>query len=252
MLLKFQDKEPMEVIYIGNDPFFKAKDVCNILGFKNSVDATNTHCEKEGVASADVLTKTGIKSAKFINEANLYALIFNVPKVFKTDTSEVVETKRKAKEFQKWVFNKVLPSIRKNGYFSLNENSHPLSEYTKRSVQVQKSKEINALQFALGGVEAVKKYNSENCEFVTGMTTKQVKGIGEKIGLKSAQRNSAKETLRNIPTLQSKACVMALNDEIIKNNPKIKLEQLKNVDKNAKKTFDSMLELGIKPAELNK
>jgi prophage antirepressor-like protein len=252
MLLKFQNTEPLDIIYINDEPFFKAKDVCNILGFKNSIDAVNTHCESEGVVSAEVLTRTGIKTAKFINEANLYALIFNVPKIFKTDSEEIVKTKQKAKEFQKWVFNEVLPDIRKNGYFSLNDNLQPLSEYTKRDVQIQASKTINALQFALGGVEAVKQYNRENCKFVTGMETKQVKSLGKKLGLKSKQTTSAKEVLRNIPELKSKACTMTLNDTIISKNPKIKLEKLQELDKNADKVFQNMLDLGINPAELNK
>ena len=235
----FQDeKNPVRVILIDNEPFFSLRDISKILTLGNQ-STLKERLDKKGVVSNELLTKGGKQELDFINEKNLYKCIFK-------------SRKKEAEKFQDWVFGIVLPNIRKNGYFSLTENSHPLSEYTKRNVQVQKSKEINALQFALGGVEAIKKYNSENCEFVTGMTTKQVKGIGERVGLKSAQRNSAKETLRNIPTLQSKACVMALNDEIIKNNPKIKLEQLKNVDKNAEKTFDSMLELGIKPAELNK
>ena len=84
------------------------------------------------------------------------------------------------------------------------------------------------------------------------METKQVKSLGKKLGLKSKQTTSAKETLRNIPELKSKACTMTLNDTIISKNPKIKLEKLQELDKNADKVFQNMLDLGINPVELNK
>ena len=232
-----ENNSNVRILLVKNEPHFALQDICTILNL-NNVTRLRERLDQKGVHLKSTPTKGGEQMMYYISEKNLYKCIFK-------------SKKKEAEKFQDWIFETVLPNIRKNGYFSLTENSYPLSEYIKRNVQVQKSKEINALQFALGGVVAIKKYNSENCEFVTGMTTKQVKGIGERVGLKSAQRNSAKETLRNIPELQSKACVMALNDEIVKNNPQIKLQQLRNLDKNAEKTFQSMLELGIKPAELN-
>ena len=48
------------------------------------------------------------------------------------------------------------------------------------------------------------------------------------------------------------ACTMTLNDTIISKNPKIKLEKLQELDKNADKVFQNMLDLGINPVELNK
>lgn len=231
--------EQLYIEYINGEPYFSAKQICKILKHSNYRSAIKTYCFPEGVTVAYTLTAGGKQKATLINEGNLYALIAGC------------RTLPEAEEFRKWIFNKVLPDIRKNGYFSLIDNKRPLNEYTKREVQIQKSKEINALQFALGGVEAIKEYNRLNCEQVTGMTTKQVKGIGERVGLKTQQRQSAKETCRNIPELQAKACVMALNDDMVKQNPNIKLSQLKNLDKHAEKTFECLLELGIKPAELN-
>jgi prophage antirepressor-like protein len=155
--------EKLCIEYINNQPYFSAKQICRILQHTNYRSAVRTYCFPEGVTLGYTLTVGGKQKITLIDEPNLYALIVGC------------RTLPEAEKFRKFIFTVILPNIRKNGYFSLNENSHPLSEYTKRSVQVQKSKEINALQFALGGVEAIKKYNSENCEFVTGMTTNMVK-----------------------------------------------------------------------------
>ena len=121
MLVKFQQKEEVEIIYVNNEPYFKAKDVCKILGFKNHHDAVKNHCDLEGVVSSEGLTITGKKISNFINEPNLYALIFNVPKKFNTDSEEVKKTKDKAKLFQKWIFSDVIPTLRKTGKFESKE-----------------------------------------------------------------------------------------------------------------------------------
>ena len=250
MLIEFKNHK-VEVIYINDKPYFKAKDVCEVLGFKNPRDALNSHCDKKGVVSADVLTTTGIKKANFINEPNLYSLIFNVPKIFSSDTEEQKLNKQKADEFKWFVFEKIIPQIRKTGSFSLTD-IQSLSKHTKRDQQIENSKIVNALNFALGGKEKIIEYNRENCKVVTGKTTKQIKALGKQLGLKSKVYNSAKEVLRNVPEFQANACTMSFNDEIIANNPEKKLKDLKTLDEKVNDVFQEMLNMGIKPAELNR
>lgn len=255
MLIVFDNKFECEYVFIDNKIYFKAKDVCRILGFKNHRDALNTHCNKKGVASADSQTNGGIHKSTFINEANLYSLIFNVPKTFKIDTEEVKNTKQRAEKFKWYIFEEVLPQIRKTGKYEKTEDdiiNNPFYQYTKRDTQIQKSKEINALNFALGGVEKIIEYNRANVLQCTGLTTKEVKSLGKKLGLKSKITQSAKETARNIDEFKAKACTMALNDDVIQNNKNIKLEDLIELDKNATKTFQSLLDIGVKPEELNR
>jgi prophage antirepressor-like protein len=241
MLIQFENQE-VEIIYINNEPFFKVKDVCKILGFKNPRDALNTHCEKEGVASADTLTSTGKKKANFINEPNLYALIFNVPKIFHTDTEQEKENKIKAEKFKRFVFNEVIPSIRKTGTYSIAKKFEAV-EHTKRETQVENSKKINALNYEKGGVELTKEYNRESCKQLTGYYPNEWRKTGEKIGLKTADRNSAKQVFRNIPNLKKYACALSVSDSLAQQG--YDLSTTTKIAKSSLELFDNLIKIGV-------
>lgn len=86
---------------INGEPYFCLSDVCKILDIANSRDA-KTRLDLKGVAATDTLTNGGMQKLDFINEPNLYRLIFQ-------------SRKPEAEVFQEWVFAEVLPSIRKHG-----------------------------------------------------------------------------------------------------------------------------------------
>jgi prophage antirepressor-like protein len=93
----------------NGNPWFSAKDVCNILGYKNDSDAIAKHCKPKGVAKRDTLTDGGNQALSFINEGNLYRLI-------------VKSRKPEAEKFEAWVMEEVLPTIRKTGAYTLTIN----------------------------------------------------------------------------------------------------------------------------------
>ena len=92
---------------ISNEPYFMLSDVCRVLEIKNSRDSKNRLNEK-GVATTDILTNGGIQKADFINESNLYKLVFQ-------------SRKPQAEKFSDWVTSEVLPSIRKHGAYMSSE-----------------------------------------------------------------------------------------------------------------------------------
>lgn len=90
-------------VVIKGEPWFVAKDVCDILELTNSRKATaGLDDEEKGVTISD--TPGGQQSLTIINESGLYSLIMQ-------------SRKPKAKAFKKWVTSEVLPSIRKYGYY---------------------------------------------------------------------------------------------------------------------------------------
>lgn len=90
-------------VVIKGEPWFVAKDVCDILGLTNSRKATaGLDDEEKGVTISD--TPGGQQSLTIINESGLYSLIMQ-------------SRKPEAKAFKKWVTSEVLPSIRKYGYY---------------------------------------------------------------------------------------------------------------------------------------
>lgn len=89
----------------NGDPWFVAKDVCDILGLENSRKATAEldSDEKNTVTISDGIP--GNPNKTIISEPGLYKLIMR-------------SRKPEAKEFQRWVTHEVLPSIRKHGIYA--------------------------------------------------------------------------------------------------------------------------------------
>lgn len=93
---------------------FCGTDSATALGYANTRDALIRHCKKDGVANHDVIDSMGRKQkAKFISEGNLYRLITH---------SELPG----ADKFESWIFDDVLPSIRKTGSYSVQQTTSKL------------------------------------------------------------------------------------------------------------------------------
>ena len=88
---------------------FCGVDVAACLGYKNQKDALLRHCKEDGVAFHDLIDSIGrTQKTKFISEGNLYRLIVH---------SKLPSAER----FEKWVFDEVLPAIRKHGAYATDE-----------------------------------------------------------------------------------------------------------------------------------
>ena len=106
-LFKFGTKA-LEVVIIDNAPWFNASQVAKALGYTNPSKAIQDNVSGKYNQQLD-LGRPGSKPV-FINEPGLYQLVMrsNLPS---------------AEKFQDWVFEEVLPSIRKTGSYGAKENS---------------------------------------------------------------------------------------------------------------------------------
>ena len=96
----------LEILTIEGKEWFPAIQVAEILGYTNPHKAVRDHTKKRGVTIRSVIDKLGRKqNKKFIDEGNLYRLITR---------SKLPQ----ADEFEEWVFEDVLPSIRKHGLYA--------------------------------------------------------------------------------------------------------------------------------------
>jgi prophage antirepressor-like protein len=89
--------------------WFVAKEVCKVLDYKNTSKVVDDHCIKDGITfgySVDTLKRK--QKAILIDEPNLYRLIMR-------------SKQKNAIQFQNWVVEEVLPSIRKTGKYSIPE-----------------------------------------------------------------------------------------------------------------------------------
>ena len=85
---------------------FCGKDVAEALGYVRTADAISSHCK--GVCDLPTPTVGGSQMMKYISEGDLYRLI----------THSKLPT---AEKFERWVFDDVLPSIRKHGLYAIDD-----------------------------------------------------------------------------------------------------------------------------------
>ena len=91
-----------------NEPMFCLADVCRALDITHVTDVKN-RLKQDGVGTSEVIDSLGRKqTATFINESNLYKVIFQ-------------SRKPSAERFTDWVTDEVIPSIRKNGGYIANQ-----------------------------------------------------------------------------------------------------------------------------------
>lgn len=96
---------------IDGKPYFMASDVATALGYSNPRKAIIDHCK--GVTKCDAPTQGGMQTVSFIPEGDIYRLI-------------VKSKLPSAVKFENWVFEEVLPSIRKNsGYIHTTTEDTP-------------------------------------------------------------------------------------------------------------------------------
>ena len=87
--------------------WFKAKQVAQILGYQKERNAIEKHVSKKYKKEAPIQGPLGgEQKCVIINETGFYELVFK-------------SRLPTAKIFREWVFEKVLPDIRKYGYFNM-------------------------------------------------------------------------------------------------------------------------------------
>jgi prophage antirepressor-like protein len=91
------------------EPWFVAKDVCDVLGLGH-VSNSLSKLEEDEKLIVKLLQSGQEREMWLINESGLYTLIIR-------------SNKPEAREFRKWITSEVLPSIRKTGTYSLQKGA---------------------------------------------------------------------------------------------------------------------------------
>ena len=113
---------------------FCGSDVAKALGYSNPSKALSDHCK--GVTKRYTLTKGGNQELNFIPESDVYRLI--------------VHSKLPAAErFEKWVFDEVLPSIRKTGSYNKPMSELEILQHSINQL-VEQERKLKALETQQG------------------------------------------------------------------------------------------------------
>jgi len=124
-IVKIYNNQQVRIIQQDGEPWFVAKDVCDVLGIRNSRDAISTlMSDEKGVGTTDTLG--GKQEVVLVNEPGVYRLVFR-------------SRKREAEKFKRWVFHEVLPSIRRTGaYVAPNLGIEQLAALAKKIGEMAK------------------------------------------------------------------------------------------------------------------
>lgn len=115
----------VRTVEIEGKPYFVGNDVAKALGYIETAKAIRTHCK--GVSEMDIPTKGGLQKMKIIPEGDLYRLITH---------SKLPSAER----FESWVFDEVLPSIRKNGGYISGQETMSDDELLAKALMVAQNK----------------------------------------------------------------------------------------------------------------
>ena len=111
----------------AGEPWFVAKDVCNILGIDtNHLREALDDDEITNLRNSEVWNQPG-RAPLIISEAGLYRLIMR-------------SRKPEAKDFQRWVTHEVLPSIRKHGGYMMGQENMTPEQMTLAAMRWLQSK----------------------------------------------------------------------------------------------------------------
>lgn len=155
-LIKF-DFNGSEISTITDDkgePWFVAKDVCEVLGYSNPSKTVSDHIDEDERSNVS-LDRGG--SLLIINESGLYALIMK-------------SRKPEAKTFRKWVTSEVLPKIRKTGGYSVKDPFEVLNDpAAMRGLLLTYTEKVLALEETVKG-QAPKVAIADRIHTADGMT----------------------------------------------------------------------------------
>ena len=119
MLFENQEFGQLRMIFIEGKQYFMANDVAKALGYSEPKNAVARHCK--GALKQSYLTNGGKQEVNFIPEGDVYRLIIR-------------SKLPKAEEFEKWVFDEILPSIRQTGNYISEGSQYSIEDIVRETI----------------------------------------------------------------------------------------------------------------------
>ncbi|MEC1824056.1 Bro-N domain-containing protein [Bacillus paralicheniformis] len=145
-VFNYQDQQVRTVVKDG-EPWFVAKDVCDVLEIGNPSQALSRLDEDE---KNTVILNEGIGNPNktIVNEPGLYSLILG-------------SRKPEAKQFKRWITHEVIPTIRKTGSYQMEQPKTPLEVLQGTINQlVEHDKRMNQLEGQVNNISNIVSMNN--------------------------------------------------------------------------------------------
>ena len=130
----------IRMVLVSGKEYFYGIDVATALKYERPSKAISDHCK--GVLTLDGIKNDGGYPEKLIPEGDMYRLIVKASTQCTSD-----QVKKAADRFEKWVFDEVLPEIRRTGKYEAvpKQDSYQIDdpiERAKRWIEEQQEKQL--------------------------------------------------------------------------------------------------------------
>ena len=148
-VFSYTEQHKIRTTVIDGEPWFVAKDVCDVLGLEQ-VSRALQGLEKDSGLLKVPHPQNPYKCLEVngVNEPGLYKLIFK-------------SRKPEAEAFQEWVFHEVLPSIRKSGMYLTDQAAdayvHNPEEFAKMAARCSAlEQKVSAMEQVLNKIRGIR------------------------------------------------------------------------------------------------
>lgn len=186
----------------NGEPLFCLSDVSKILDIQNPNPA-RFNLDKKGIHKMYTPTNGGNQEITFINEPNLYRVIFR-------------SNKPDAVKFQNWIFDEVIPQIRKTGGYNTNQ-TNVVTTVIQPIVNYQMPSGDFVGQFDENGRMNIRQLRND--EFVTSFKDlpqqleKDYRLTKKHIYHLAASAGAINEKIRRIATIDPSLCISSLHGD---------------------------------------
>ena len=105
-----QEFGDVRAVEVDGKPYVVGVDVARALDYANPSKAVIDHCK--GISKLGIPSAGGIQETNVIQEGDIYRLIVKA-----ADQSRNPDIKVRAEKFERWVFDDVLPTVRRHGAY---------------------------------------------------------------------------------------------------------------------------------------
>lgn len=231
-----------------NERIFLAKDIMKELGYTGRANTLNNYDLEEGI---DMIKITKKKYPVFFEHLIHIKCIglraSNLIFIYESGVNKLIMGSRKKIGIltRNWLAREVLPSLKYNGYYSIDDAmTNPMSymfPHTEEKIQIQNSKNVNGLIHSDNG--DFRFYHNSVHKLVNGMTASEIKTFYN-------SKESARATLRKY--MPHMAATESMIDELYFRH-KVTLERIEQskINITAPPLLESLYSLGVHPWDDN-
>ena len=166
----------IRTVDLNGEPWWVLKDVCTVLELTTPAKVAE-RLEDDEKGMSLIHTLGGEQNMTIINESGLYSVILR-------------SDKPQAKPFRKWVTSEVLPTIRKTGGYTINDDSQNIQ---LRKLEVQEQNAKTRMAALLMKMTAVDTLSTEYKNILTAKAAEVLTGVPVLPPVKSEKTYSAGE-----------------------------------------------------------